>query len=122
MGLSSVSSLSVSIKDDKSVLVIINEEGDIEIFNNPLADAKSQVSTPVPKKKRKQVGVSSRSFNASIKLSRPEPEIKSPQDTHLFINAVSTEDNLITFTWLENSTIPFFDTLKWIDETGSFAS
>ena len=119
VGLSSVSSLSVSIKDDKSVLVIINEEGDIEIFNNPLADAKSQVSTPVPKKKRKQVGVSSRSFNASIKLSRPEPEIKSPQDTHLFINAVSTEDNLITFTWLENSTIPFFDTLKWIDETGS---
>lgn len=61
VGLSSVSSLSVSIKDDKSVLVIINEEGDIEIFNNPLADAKSQVSTPVPKKKRKQVGVSSRS-------------------------------------------------------------
>ena len=84
--------------------MIINEEGDIEIFNNPLADAKSQVSTPVPK--RKQVGVSSRSFNASIKLSRPEPEIKSPQDTHLFINAVSTEDNLITFTWFGKFNYP----------------
>lgn len=118
---SSVESLSIGIQDDKSVLVVINEEGNLEIFNNPLSEQpkSSQPSTPMSKKKRKQIGVSSRSSNGSIKLFRPEKEIKNPHDANLYINAISTLGDAILFTWLENSTVPFFDSLKWIDETGN---
>ena len=118
---SSVVTLSIGVQDDKSVLVVINEEGNLEIFNNPLSEQpkSSQPSTPMSKKKRKQVGVSSRSSNGSIKLSRPEQEIKNPHDANLFINAISTLGDAILFTWLENSTVPFFDSLKWINESGN---
>ncbi|RCK66046.1 U3 small nucleolar RNA-associated protein 5 [Candida viswanathii] len=118
---SSVVSLAVGVQDDKSVLVVINEEGQLEVFNNALSEQpKSAPSTPVAKKKRKQVGVSSRSSNGSIKLSRPEQQIKNPQDASLVINSVITLGDSILFTWLENASIPFFDSLKWIDETGNF--
>ncbi|EMG49225.1 UTP5 U3 small nucleolar RNA-associated protein 5 [Candida maltosa Xu316] len=116
---SSVLGVSVTVKDDQSVLVVINEEGNLEVFNNPLSASPSQTGSTPNKKKRKQVGVSSKTFNGSITLTRPKDEIKNPHDSNLFINAVSVISDSITFTWLENSTIPFFDTIKWTDETGT---
>ncbi|EGW33718.1 uncharacterized protein SPAPADRAFT_59082 [Spathaspora passalidarum NRRL Y-27907] len=119
---SSVLEISVGIRNDKSILVAINENGNLEVFNDPLSDSNNTTTTTPKKKKRKQPqGTTSRSSNAAIKLSRPEPEIKSPQDSNLRINSISINDDSVLFTWLENSSIPFFDSVQWIDETGKFS-
>ncbi|KAI5957322.1 UTP5 [Candida jiufengensis] len=110
----SVISISIGIKEEnQSVLTAINENGNIEVFNDPLAS--QQPSTPTPKKKRRQVGTSSRSSNSIVNISRSKNEIKNPQDSNLFVNAATIQDENILFTWLENATIPFFDTIRWID-------
>ncbi|KAI5961878.1 UTP5 [Candida pseudojiufengensis] len=110
----SVLSISIGVKqENQSVLAAITENGNIEVFNDPLAS--HQPSTPNPKKKRRQVGTSSRSSNSILNVSRSKEEIKNPRDSNLMINAVSIQDENILFTWLENGTIPFFDTIRWID-------
>ncbi|EAZ63187.2 part of small (ribosomal) subunit (SSU) processosome (contains U3 snoRNA) [Scheffersomyces stipitis CBS 6054] len=113
----------VGTKDNKSVLVVINENGNIELFNNPLStEAPSQPATPLSKKKRRQqlVSVQSRSPQATIRLSRPQSEIKSHQDANLVIDSVTISDNSVIISWLENSNISYFETLQWLDESGNF--
>ncbi|KAG7663778.1 UTP5 [[Candida] subhashii] len=118
----SVVDLAIGIKDDMSVLTIINEVGNLEIFNNPLSSAApstTTIGTPSKKKKKQQVASVSRQPNSIIKLSRPQEEIKSPQDSNMTITSISINDDSIWFSWLENSSLSFFDNLKWIDETGT---
>ncbi|KAK6461294.1 component of small subunit processosome [Scheffersomyces coipomensis] len=121
---SSVSDISYGIKDDKSILLIINENGNLEIFNDILSQKQqtSQPSTPLSKKKRRQQlsNVQSYSSNASLKLSRPEIEIKSPQDSNLIIDSIGIYDDSIIFSWLENSNLPYFESIKWLDESGQY--
>ncbi|RLV90561.1 U3 small nucleolar RNA-associated protein 5 [Spathaspora sp. JA1] len=114
----SVLDISIGISNGKSVLVAINENGNLEIFQDPLSETPT---TPKKKKRKQQAGVTSRSTNSTIKISRPEVEIKSPQDSNLIINSISINDNSILYTWLENSTVPFVDSIPWIDETGEFS-
>ncbi|MDC6270731.1 WD40 repeat and Utp12 domain-containing protein [Acetobacter pasteurianus] len=116
-----------------SILTAINENGNLEVFNDFLAETPSSSSLSssssssssgsqghIAKKKRRQAGgVSSRPSNSTIKLSRSEEEIKNPHDANLIINAVSIRDESVLYTWLENATVSYFDTVKWIDETGN---
>lgn len=132
---SSVTDFSLGIKDEStSVLLIINETGNLEFFNNPLSSSSSSsLSSPSSsnpnspsklqsKKKRRQQlsSIQSRSSNASINLSRPKVEIKSPADSHLFINSITIHHDSFIFSWLENGNVSHFDSVKWLDESGEF--
>ncbi|KAI3406967.2 UTP5 [Candida oxycetoniae] len=116
----SVQSLAFGKLYEKSALIAINENGNLEVFNDFLGDAKFTPSSNALKKKRKQIGVSSRPSNSTIKISRPEAEIKNPQDSNIMINTVNVQDDNILFTWLESSNISYFDAIKWVDEVGNY--
>ena len=119
-----VTNITIGEKDSKSVLVALTETGSMEIFNNPFADSPQANSTPngVSKKKRRQqmAAVQSRSCNSTINLSRPQAEIKSPVDANLSITSTSVNDDHIIISWLENASIPYFDSFRWLDENGQF--
>lgn len=120
---SSVVEMALGLKGDKSILVVINENNNLEIFNNPLTfDTPQETTASTSRKKRRQQGlnVQSRSSNANVKLSRPQSEIKSPVDANLGICNISFQDNLILFSWLENFSYFTFDTLRWLDDSGEF--
>lgn len=122
VALGSVLDISFRLQNQKSVLTVINENGNLEIFNDPLVIQES-TSLAVSKKKRRHQqasAVQSRSSNAIIKLSRPELEIKSPQDSNLYINAATASLDSIIITWLESGSIPHFDSFKWLDELAQF--
>jgi U3 small nucleolar RNA-associated protein 5 len=119
-----VTNITLGEKDSKSVLVALSETGSMEIFNNPFADSPQPNSTPngVSKKKIRQqmAAVQSRSCNSTINLSRPQGEIKSPVDANLFITSTSINDDHIIISWLENASISYFDSFRWLDENGQF--
>lgn len=105
--------MSVTTMVDKSVMAVVTESGAIEMFNNPLSfEAVSQ--TEKSKKKRKHANaVKSRHSDAVVKFTRPETEIRGPQDESLHINAVSLSANLLYVTWMDSPTLPVTDVLTW---------
>lgn len=115
---SSVKELATSQIGDRSILVIINEVGDLEVFNNFLTEEEKEVQS---KKKRKQVVVKSRSSTCKISVSRPKEEIKSPLDSNLIINSITIDGKNIIISWLENGNVPVFETIPWLEENGEFA-
>lgn len=110
----SVSDIALGIRDENtSVLVLLTENGTLEVFNNPLTTVSTNVHSK--KKRRQQLStVQSRSSNASVKLSRPQGEIKSGVDTSLAISAITVNDDSIVFSWLENANLMYFDSIKWL--------
>lgn len=125
----SISLFSLGIKDEKtSILLVINEAGNLEAFQNPLnndpqSTPASPSSTPTQSKKRRRHqlnAVQSRSSNAYVKLSRPSIEIKNPNDSNLIINSITINHDSIIYSWLEHSSVAYFDTLKWLDESNNF--
>ncbi|KAK6198523.1 component of small subunit processosome [Scheffersomyces amazonensis] len=125
---SSVSDIAYGVQDNKSILIVINENNNLEIFNDIFgtstkSQSQSQPSTPSSKKKRRQQlsNVQSHSSNALLKLSRPDTEIKSPKDSNLAIDSISVNEDFIIFSWLEHSNIPYFETIKWLDDSGNYS-
>lgn len=120
---SAVTDVSLGIKDDDvSIIMALNEAGNVEIFNNPLQSSASSApeapsKTPSKKKRRQQMStVQSRPSTATIKLSRPGVEIKNPDDANIPINAVTFNQDAFIYTWLENGNISYFDSGKWWDK------
>mmetsp|Transcript_5253 Transcript_5253/g.5964 ORF Transcript_5253/g.5964 Transcript_5253/m.5964 type:complete len:680 (-) Transcript_5253:180-2219(-) len=117
----SILEMALGIKNENtSVLVMLTENGTLEIFNNPLSnDAPVSANVHSKKKRRQQLStVQSRSSNASVKLARPQDEIKSGVDMSLSITAVSVNDDSILFSWLENANLLYFESIKWLNESG----
>lgn len=124
-----ITNVCLSKKDSKSIIVSISENGCMEVFNDPFND-NNEIQNPLnnnsvngsSKKKRRQQASSVKSFssNSIITLSRPEIEIKSTYDANMTINAASINDDTIIFTWLENSNISCFESIKWLDESGNY--
>lgn len=117
----SILDMALGIKNENtSVLVMLTENGTLEIFNNPLSnDAAVSANVHSKKKRRQQLStVQSRSSNASVKLARPQDEIKSGVDMSLSITAVSVNDDSILFSWLENANLLYFESIKWLNESG----
>ncbi|ODV79590.1 NUC189-domain-containing protein [Suhomyces tanzawaensis NRRL Y-17324] len=117
----SVLDMDLGVQGEKSLLTSINENGNLEVFNNPLSLLiPTASSAQQAKKKRRQAAqIQSRPSNGTVKLSRPETEIKNPNDSNLMINCISVSGDSILVTWLENGNVPYFDSIKWIDESGT---
>ncbi|CUM63542.1 uncharacterized protein PRCAT00001120001 [Priceomyces carsonii] len=114
-----VQSYALGSKDGRSILVAIDEEGSMEIFNNPLESKVSESAKTGVKKKRKQmVDVQSRIPECNIRLTRPADQIKNPSDSNLRIISVSIKDDSILFSWMEGPDMPYFDSMTWIDHYG----
>lgn len=125
---SPVSSIHINVGsvDSKSILAVINDSGNIEIFNDFL-NFKSQSAAGTPqkqplKKKRRQAAnqVQTLTPNGSIVVSRPESEIKNPDDANLIIDGLALSNDSIFYSWIENGNVPFIDSIKWINEDGVF--
>lgn len=117
-----IKSVSLLNKNGKSILTALTENGTMEIFNDPFnLNENNSISTSSKKKRRQQASlVQSHSSNSIYKLSRPEIEIKSVQDANLIINSSSINDNHIIISWLENSSVSYFESIKWLDESGNY--
>ena len=117
----SILDMTLGIKNENSsVLVMLTENGSLEVFNNPLSsDAPVSANIHSKKKRRQQLStVQSRSSNATVKLARPKDEIKSGVDMGLSITAVSVNDDSILLSWLENANLLYFESIKWLNESG----
>lgn len=117
----SILDMALGIKNENaSVLVMLTENGSLEVFNNPLSsDAPVSANIHSKKKRRQQLStVQSRSSNATVKLARPKDEIKSGVDMSLSITAVSVNDDSILLSWLENANLLYFESIKWLNESG----
>lgn len=123
VALATVADLQLTVYDDKSSLLLaINENGNVEFFNDPLsAEVAPSPAPSTPSKKRRKQKVSSvqsHPSNGVFKLSRPEVEIKSPADANMPVNAVVAINDTVLYTWLENGNVSHFDSFKWLDQTG----
>lgn len=117
----SILDMALGIKNENtSVLVMLTENGSLEVFNNPLSsDAPVSTNIHSKKKRRQQLStVQSRSSNATVKLARPKDEIKNGVDMSLSITAVSVNDDSILLSWLENANLLYFESIKWLNESG----
>lgn len=102
-----------------SIMAVVSESGNIELFNNPLAfDAPKTPEKSKKKRKHAAATVQSRHADAIIKFNRPEAEIRNPQDESLHINTVSASNDLLYVTWLEGASVSSFDVLRWLNEYG----
>ncbi|KAG7195514.1 Small subunit (SSU) processome component [Scheffersomyces spartinae] len=123
---SPVSTIEIGSLDSKSILAVINDNGNVEIFNDFL-NSKSNTDPSTPqkqplKKKRRQAAnqVQTLTPNGSIKISRPDLEIKCPDDANLIIDGLAIMEDSIYYSWIENGNVPFIDSAKWINEEGIF--
>ncbi|CAH2352151.1 U3 small nucleolar RNA-associated protein 5 [[Candida] railenensis] len=115
--------LSVSLGEynkNHSILTAITEEGVVEVFNNAFSGTNGSVDGTPNRKKRRQI--QSKSNNCTIKLTRPIAERKEATDSTLTITTVSVSSDNLIVSWLENASIPYFETISWLDEsTGELA-
>ena len=119
VALANVTGVSVGVHNSKSVLTTLTENGTVEVFNDPTAV--TEAPRTHSKKKRRQAGVVSRSSDASLKLTRPEAEIRSATDVSIAVVAAAVLDDSLSIAWLENANVPHFDTIKWAGERGEYA-
>lgn len=117
---SSVQQVSLGVHENDSIVVVIVENGSLEIFKDPLTFDLPSVETTSLKKKRKLLAstVKSKHCDASLKFSRPADEIRTPEDENLYINAVVATDSVLHVTWTENGAMARFDALPWLNESG----
>lgn len=109
---SSVASVSIGEKDGQFILLVINESGAVEIFNDPFGTPQASES---PKRKRRQKVTQSRSSNASVSVARPKDQIKSPADESITIDAITIHEDTFIYSWLENGNVSYFDSIRWFD-------
>ncbi|OBA24375.1 NUC189-domain-containing protein [Metschnikowia bicuspidata var. bicuspidata NRRL YB-4993] len=101
-----------------SLVAAITETGTLEIFRNPLSfEAQPHEAS---KKRRKQLAssVQSKHADASIKYSRPEDEIRGPNDELLPVHAVSATASVLHTSWLESGAVSRFDAIPWHTHSG----
>lgn len=113
--------MALGVKNDQtSVLVVVTQNGTLEVFNNPLSTEASVPTNTHSKKKRRQqlAGTQSRSSNASVKLARPQNEIKPGIETSLSVNSIAVRDDSLVISWLENANLLYFESIKWLSESG----
>lgn len=116
---SPVLDISIGVNDDKSVLIAKTEAGTVEVFNLFLEDQSN--TTPTNSKKKRRQLAKSRHSNASFSLERPVEDITGGMLPQLPVAAVAVKHNLVVYCWLENSNVPIFDSLKWLNDSGSSA-
>lgn len=108
---------------DKSILIARTESGTLEVFNNFLFDQSLSTPTSSSKKKKKLQLANSRSHsaNGSVCLKRSNDQVKSTTSSDLFVISMTCSNNSIIYSWLENVSIPVFDSLRWVDDSGDFS-
>lgn len=122
---SPVVQISVGAVNNHTVLLVLTENGTVEVFNDALSD---NVKAPEPnaalsKRKRRQQAQTalSRASNASFKLGRPKDEINTPSDASLPVHAITNVQDSVVYSWLENASVPLFDRTPWLTADGEFA-
>ncbi|CAN3486533.1 U3 small nucleolar RNA-associated protein 5 [Diutina catenulata] len=108
-----VSDIALGAQGDRSVLVALTGEGATEVFNDPL---RAQTLQNPQKKKRRGPPVTSRPPSGGFSLTRPPAEIKSAQDALLPVIATTVSREVVVYAWLEQATVPHFDTMPWVDD------
>lgn len=83
-------------------VVVVTEDGTIEVFPDPLVNTSN--------KRRKIV---SKQSAHHLKIQRPENK-EQVAAVNVFVTA-----DILNYTWLENATIPYFDQLKWAELAAS---
>lgn len=78
---------------------ITTEDGELEVFENPLI-----VSTNTSKRRSGKI---SKASNKTVNLVRKSSNLKLPM-----VNSF-VQNDVISFCWLENATVPYFDQIKW---------
>ena len=96
---------------NEEVIAINTQEGNIEIFEDPLSINSSLTSQTSKKRKNSH---RKKSKQASKKITIKTQDIKiSP--FNLFI-----KKSTLSFTWLQNATVPHFKLIQWNDLTPDF--
>ncbi|GMG08102.1 unnamed protein product [[Candida] boidinii] len=112
------------------LLAAVTENGVIEIFNNPFAnnedsndvdnnevDTNSNGKSPLKKKsvlnrrRRSAAVVKSKPSDLIISINRPKDS--NPTNEKLTIQNVTITSKYLKFSWLEDSSISFFDNIEW---------
>ncbi|KAH3670468.1 hypothetical protein OGAPHI_000983 [Ogataea philodendri] len=94
---------------DMSILAATTESGAVEIFNAPLQKHDSSADTASSPFKRKKKVVNTHRSDAKLTVSRPASDLVES----LPIQNVTLTPKQLTVTWLEDSSVPFFETLDW---------
>lgn len=102
-------------RDGASILAAITEEGVVEVFNDPLGNKSDTNLANGASKRRKhqQIKDRSRSTDATFKLTRPKPSVKESEEEVLPVISISITDDFISYSWLENSNLAYFDKIAW---------
>ncbi|OUM51520.1 hypothetical protein BVG19_g623 [[Candida] boidinii] len=111
------------------LLAAVTENGVIEIFNNPFAnnedsndvdnevDTNSNGKSPLKRKsvlnrrRRSAAVVKSKPSDLIISINRPKDS--NPTNEKLTIQNVTITSKYLKFSWLEDSSISFFDNIEW---------
>lgn len=96
----------VAVSDNKAALAVLTEIGSVEIFLQPLKEKTSS------SKRRSSKAPVAATSNISIKVSRPK------ESGLIKIEGIKFDKNYLTIYWLENGTIPVFEKVQWLLESG----
>ncbi|KAG7743231.1 hypothetical protein KL932_001972 [Ogataea haglerorum] len=112
--------LSIAMADNgfgMTILAATTESGAVEIFNSPLKKQEKTAESASSPYKRKKKPVNTQKSVAKITVARPASEVAE----NLPIQGISLGPKHLTLTWLEDSSVPFFDALDWwvLAEDGS---
>ncbi|ODV85311.1 hypothetical protein CANARDRAFT_28579 [[Candida] arabinofermentans NRRL YB-2248] len=91
------------------ILVTVTEDGVAEVFLDPFAKDTEDQNEGNSSFRRKRKLVKSKTSNFKIQLQRPTTELHEKLPLQ---NIILTPKHL-TITWLEDSSIPFFESLEW---------
>ncbi|KAH3659865.1 hypothetical protein OGATHE_005910 [Ogataea polymorpha] len=104
--------ISIAIADngfDMTILAATTESGAVEIFNSPLQEQKKTVESASSPYKRKKKSVNTHKSDAKITVARPASEVAE----NLPIQGIFSGPKHLTLSWLEDSSVPFFNALDW---------
>ncbi|EGV66401.1 Small subunit (SSU) processome component [Yamadazyma tenuis] len=116
---SPVTDISVGTINDKSILIARTETGNVEVFNSFLSEDVPAVSQSNSRKKKRQQLTNSRSRHADGVISLEQVDLKGSVTPNLPVVSVIIKQNLVLYSWLEDFSVPIFDTLRWLDEKAS---
>lgn len=113
---SAILHVTIGTHGEQSIVAVIVENGSLELFHNPFLFDQSLPEEVSLKKKRKQLAsaVKSKRSDAALKFSRPEDEIRTPEDENLYINCVAATETVLHVTWTDHASLARFDALPWL--------
>lgn len=112
---SPVLKVSIGMELGSSILTAVTEDSKVEIFNNAFSNDNGLTQPSPSRKKRRQI--QSRSCDSTMVLTRPKGT-SSSNDLSITTVAINSKDLIIS--WLENVSLPYFDNVKWLSESGEY--